>query len=268
MDKKENLIREAVDILDKSADMDTEAKKKALVEFTDQYAKNVQWALDVITGAINHSDREGTGVFFYEALGMVRAALGSQLGDTEKMAMELFNHKTHRRMHRYSLSEDGSRDDVAAALEGLKGDELFKKLDELVESGQLKLNTEEEHPQEVPADDVEKEKAEDKPAKWNSSLLGSLCVLVDEYINKIIGLLPDEGDEQAKRREHMIALVSASDLARFLLAEEAPGLLKLGAQCSKIYMDMAPEDNPVLTAIHSPEVDQDCKEASDELDKD
>lgn len=267
MDKKEDLLKAAVDILDKAADMDTEAKAKALVEFTDRYAKNVQWALDVITGAINHSDKEGTVVFFYEAMGMVRDAIGSQLDDTGKMAMELFNHKTHKRMHRYSFPKDGSSDDVAAALEGLKGDELYKKLDELVESGQLELNTEEEHPQESPADGGEK--AEKKPAKWNSSLLGSLRVLVDAYINKIIDLLPkDGGDEPIKRREHMIALVSASDLARFLLAEEAPGLLKLGAQCSKIYMDMAPEDNPVMAAIKSPEVDQDCKEASDELDKD
>lgn len=267
MDKKKNLLKEAVDILDKAAGMDTEAKAQALVEFTDRYAKNVQWALGVITGAINHSDKEGTVVFFYEALGMVRAAIGSQLNDTDKMAMELFNHKTRMRMRMYSLPKDGSSDDVAAALEGLKGDELYKKLDELVESGQLKLNTEKEHPQEVPADDAGKEKAEDKPAKWNSSLLGSLCALIDEYINKIIGLLPEEGDKQAKRREHMIALVSATVLARFPLAEEAPGLLKLAAQCSKIYMDMAPEDNPVMAAIKSPEVGQDCKEASEEMAK-
>ena len=266
MDKKEDLLKAIVDILDKAAAMDTEAKEKALVEFYDRYAKNVQWALDVITGAINHSDKKGTGVFFYEALGMVRAAIGSQLDDTEKMAMGLFNHKTHKRIHRYSLPKDGSSDEVAAALKGLKGDELYKKLDELVESGQLELNTKEEYPQEA-ADGGEK--AEKKPAKWNSSLLGSLCVLVDEYINKIIDLLPEDGgDEPIKRRDHMIALVSASDLARFLLAEEAPGLLKLGAQCSKIYMDMAPEDNPVMTAIKSPEVDQDCNDASDELEKD
>lgn len=268
MDKKENLLKEAVDILDKGAGKDEETRAKALVEFADRYAKGVQWALDVITGAINHSDKEGTGVFFYEALGMVRAALGSQLDDVDKMAMKLFNHKAHRRMHRYSLSENGSGDEVAAALDGLTGDELYKKLDELVESGQLEVSTEEKHPQEAPADVGEKEEAEKKPAKWNSSLLGSLCVLVDEYINKIIDLLPEEGDEPIKRRDHMIALVSASDLARFLLAEEAPGLLKLAAQCSKIYMDMAPEDNPVVAAIHSPEVDQDCAEAADELEKD
>lgn len=263
MDKekdRENLMQGCLEILEKLKDKTKEEKEEAVREFSQAYGRATQWAINVITGAINNSGKHGTALFFAEALGMIKAALESELKEDEKEAREFFNSRTTRRELRFVMSEESemSTEEANEALSGLEGDKLVAKLEELTESGVFKHSTVTRKAEEDKQGDEQADEAlKGLPDDIKDVIMIELFNKVNDYIDEAIDLLPEE----ETRRMDVVALVAALDLATPLIAAEYPGVLPAAAELRALYFDSGKYSRRVREATADASVQEDLEKA-------
>ena len=262
-----NLFYEVSDILVDPNGKSREEIEQILRKFCDAYSEKVQWAINLMAHAINTTDKAGAALFFYEAASLIKDTIGKSLSKKEKAIAEVFHSNAKVNAHGFMAGDNFdelSDKEVKELKDRIEIDkDLQDKLLDMVDRGILSsIDTEYEvkRPEKCRrSNDPEKTRADSR-----NSILLSMIALIDEYINKINGLLPDD---PALRGEHVLAHACAADFARIINAAESRELLVTSTKLENLYIDMAADDNPLIKAMESGNVKQDIEKAQAVMDE-